>query len=417
MRRPSPTATTPSEKPSDRDAGVRNARGSPSEGGIRQTSETGGDPGPISECRGPSPNAFDAGGTLLDWYDISGRKLPWRVRPEDWARGVRPDPYRVWLSEIMLQQTRVTAVIPYFNAFLRRWPTVEALAKAPVEAVMASWAGLGYYARARNLHACARQVTSRRSGRFPAREEELRALPGIGLYTAAAVAAIAFNEPAVPVDGNVERVMARFHGVQDPLPGAKRKLRSLALSLAPCPRPGDLAQALMDLGATVCTPRKPDCPRCPWRSHCKAHRNGWEVHLPRRVPRRVRPVRRGVAYLAMRRDGAVWLVRRPAEGLLGGMLGLPGTSWTTGGPTEKEARGAAPFSTPWRKLDGEVSHVFTHFELRLSVRTAIVDGDVDMPDGHWVAASGLDREALPKAMQKAVEHGVRQVAPGAPEET
>ena len=416
MRRPPPNATTPSEKPFGRDAAVRDAHESPSDTGFRQAFETGGDPTPAPECLGTSPKAFDAGEALLDWYDLFGRQLPWRVRPEDWARGVRPDPYRVWLSEIMLQQTRVTAVIPYFNAFLRRWPTVEALANAPVEAVMASWAGLGYYARARNLHACSRQVASRHDGCFPAREEELRALPGIGLYTAAAVAAIAFNEPAVPVDGNVERVMARFHGVQDPLPGANRKLRSLALSLAPSPRPGDLAQALMDLGATVCTPRKPDCPRCPLRSHCKAHRNGWEAQLPRRVPRRVRPVRRGVAYLAMRRDGAVWLVRRPAEGLLGGMLGLPGTAWTTGGPTEKEASGAAPFFAPWRKLDGEVSHVFTHFELRLSVRAAIVDGDPDMPDGRWVAAHGLDREALPKAMKKAVEHGVRQVVPGAPEE-
>ncbi len=417
MRLPSPTATTPSEKPSDRDAGVRSARESPRDSEVRQTSEPGGDPEPAAECLGTSPKTFDAGGTLLDWYDLSGRQLPWRVRPEDWARGVRPDPYRVWLSEIMLQQTRVAAVIPYFNAFLQRWPTVEALARAPVEAVMASWAGLGYYARARNLHACARQVASRHDGRFPAGEEELRALPGIGLYTAAAVAAIAFDEAAVPVDGNVERVMARFHGVQDPLPGAKRKLRSFALSLAPCPRPGDLAQALMDLGATVCTPRKPDCPRCPLRSHCKAHRNGWEAQLPRRAPKRVRPARRGVAYLAMRRDGAVWLVRRPAEGLLGGMLGLPGTAWTIDGPTEKEARGAAPLSAPWRKLDGEVSHVFTHFELRLSVRAAIVDGDPDMPGGRWVAASGLDQEALPKAMRKAVEHGVPQVTPGAPEET
>ena len=237
----------------------------------------------LPEPRRAGPGDPDAFASLLGWYDRSGRTLPWRVRPEDRAQGKKPDPYRVWLSEIMLQQTRVAAVIPYYDAFLEGWPTVEALADAPVEAVMERWAGLGYYARARNLHTCARQVARRHGGRFPETEAELRSLPGIGPYTAAAIAAIAFDAPTVPVDGNVERVLARVHGVQAPLPAAKPQLRALALLLAPNPRPGDFAQALMDLGATVCTPRNPDCPRCPWASGCVANRNGSASELPRRL--------------------------------------------------------------------------------------------------------------------------------------
>ena len=353
---------------------------------------------------------FVAKEALLRWYDGWGRNLPWRVRPADRARRLRPDPYRVWLSEIMLQQTRVATVIPYFRAFLARWPSVEALAETPMETVMEQWAGLGYYARARNLHACAQQVTLRHGGRFPAAESELRTLPGIGLYTSAAIAAIAFDAQTVPVDGNVERVMARYHGVEDPLPGAKPRLRALALSLVPTNRPGDLAQALMDLGATICTSRSPDCPRCPWRNFCSANRNGLATELPRRIPRPVRPLRYGVAYLARRRDGSVWLTRRAPSGLLGGMLGLPGSEWTADGPTETEAREAAPFPASWSALEGEVRHVFTHFELRLRIRSATLDRGADPTGGRWVAASDLDRVALPTLMRKAVSHGIRKSA-------
>ena len=309
----------------------------------------------------------------------------------------------------MLQQTRVATVIPYYDTFLDSWPTVEVLAKAPVEAVMERWAGLGYYARARNLHACARQVAECHGGRFPEAEADLRSLPGIGPYTAAAVAAIAFDAPSVPVDGNVERVMARIHGVQEPLPAAKPRLRALALSLAPNQRPGDFAQALMDLGATVCTPRNPDCPRCPWASRCEANRNGWASELPRRLPRRARPVRRGVAFLAMREDGAIWMQRRVAEGLLGGMLGLPGTEWTGDGPSEADIQAAAPLAADWHAIEGSVRHVFTHFELRLTLHAAVVDAVPHHVEGHWVAAGDVDREALPTLMRKAVDHAIRHM--------
>ena len=363
----------------------------------------------LAEPRGAGPRDSDAVASLLGWYDRSGRTLPWRVRPEDRAQGKKPDPYRVWLSEIMLQQTRVAAVIPYYDAFLEGWPTVEALADAPVEAVMERWAGLGYYARARNLHACARQVARRHGGRFPETEAELRSLPGIGPYTAAAIAAIAFDAPTVPVDGNVERVLARVHGVQEPLPAAKQQLRALALPLAPNPRPGDFAQALMDLGATVCTPRNPDCPRCPWASGCVANRNGSAAELPRRLPKPVRPVRRGVAFLAMREDGAVWLRRRKAEGLLGGMLGLPGTEWTSDGPNEGDVQAAAPLAADWHSVEGSVHHVFTHFELRLTLHAARVDAVPDHVEGRWVAAGDLSREALPTLMRKAVRHAIRHM--------
>ncbi len=346
---------------------------------------------------------------LLDWYRRAGRRLPWRDHPEDRAAGSRPDPYRVWLSEIMLQQTRVATVIPYFHAFVQRWPDVDALADAPIEDVMEQWAGLGYYARARNLHACAREISLRRGGRFPGEEAELRSLPGIGRYTAAAIAAIAFDAPTVPVDGNVERVMARLHGVEEPLPGAIPHLRSLVQPLANNPHPGDFAQALMDLGATVCTPGLPDCRRCPLETRCEANRTGLAADLPKRAPKPVRHVRFGVAYLARRLDGRVWLSRRPPKGLLGGMLGLPGTEWSTDGPTDPEIESAAPFCADWRTLEGAVRHVFTHFELRLRVRTGVVpDPPEEETAGRWVAPDGLEREGLPRVMRKAVDHGLRE---------
>ena len=269
---------------------------------------------------------------LLAWYDRDRRILPWRAAP-----GVAPDPYRVWLSEIMLQQTTVKAVLPRYADFLRRWPDVTALAAAELGEVLAAWAGLGYYARARNLHACAREVVARHGGRFPATEAELRTLPGIGDYTAAAISAIAFGARATPIDGNIERVVARLFAVATPLPAAKPEIRSLALALTPDERAGDFAQSLMDLGATLCSPRRPACGLCPVVSGCEAHAQGLAEVLPYRDAKTERPTRRGVAFVALRDDGAVLLRERPLKGLLGGMLETPSSPWTERGESANAA--------------------------------------------------------------------------------
>ncbi len=266
----------------------------------------------------PQPTA------LLAWYDRHRRALPWRA-----ARGERPDPYRVWLSEIMLQQTTVTAVAPYYARFLARWSDVRALAAAPLDDVLKSWAGLGYYARGRNLHACARAVVERHGGEFPESEAALRALPGIGEYTAAAIAAIAFDVPASPVDGNIERVVARLFAVTEALPRAKPELRRLARALSPPQRAGDFAQAMMDLGATICTPKKPACALCPWNENCAAHARSDSETFPRRTPKREGALRRGAAFVARRSDGFLLVRTRPAKGLLGGMTEVPTTEWAT----------------------------------------------------------------------------------------
>ena len=302
---------------------------------------------------------------LLAWYDRHHREMPWRVAPAAQAGGQRADPYHVWLSEVMLQQTTVAAASGYFRAFLRAWPDVHALAAAPVEDVLAAWAGLGYYARARNLHKCARIVSQERGGAFPETEAGLRDLPGIGAYTAAAVAAIAFDRPATVVDGNVERVMARVFAVTEPLPGAKPRLTELAASLTPQARPGDYAQAVMDLGATVCTPRRPACMVCPWRPDCRAHAEGLAERLPARAPKSAKPVRHGTVFVAEDRAGNVLVIRRPPKGLLGGMLALPSTDWR-----ETPLPANAPFAADWRET-GAVRHTFTHFHLRLRVLRAI----------------------------------------------
>ena len=299
---------------------------------------------------------------LLAWYDAHGRELPWRVK------GGRADPYRVWLSEIMLQQTTVPHATPYFLAFTARWPTVAALAAADDGEVMAAWAGLGYYARARNLLACARAGAA--GGGFPDREAGLRALPGVGAYTAAAVAAIAFDRPATVVDGNVERVVARLHAVETPLPAAKPQLHALAAELAAGERPGDWAQAMMDLGATVCRPRAPDCPACPIAFACAARAGGEPAGYPRRAEKARRPHRHGVAFRLVCAD-RVALVRRPPRGLLGGMLALPTTPWRSAPWGESEWRDLAPAIARWRDA-GVVEHVFTHFSLTLAVREAVV---------------------------------------------
>ncbi|HEX5999126.1 MAG TPA: A/G-specific adenine glycosylase, partial [Hyphomicrobiaceae bacterium] len=289
---------------------------------------------------------------------MARRDLPWRAQP---GRGA--DPYGVWLSEIMLQQTTVKAVIPYYLEFLRRWPTVEALAMATLDEILAAWAGLGYYSRARHLHRCAQVVVERHGGRFPAAEADLRALPGIGPYTAAAIAAIAFGGRATAVDGNVERVVARLFAVTQPLPDAKGELRRLAQTLTPDERAGDHVQALMDLGATLCTPRRPSCPVCPLTEMCAARAQGIAATLPMRAAKPQRPVRQTIAFLALREgDGAVLLRRRPPTGLLGGMLEVPSTDWVAALPPQEEALRRVPVPGQWRAA-GMVSHTFTHFHL------------------------------------------------------
>jgi A/G-specific adenine glycosylase len=332
---------------------------------------------------------------LLEWYDRHAREMPWRVGPAARAQGVRPDPYRVWMSEIMLQQTTVAAVKRYFEAFTARWPTVSDLAQAEDADVMAAWAGLGYYARARNLLKCARTVHAEHGGDFPETYDGLIALPGIGPYTAAAIAAIAFDEPATVLDGNVERVIARLHNDHTPLPAAKPVLMQYAAALTPETRPGCYAQAVMDLGATLCTPRNPACGLCPWRRACAAWDAGTAQDLPRKAPKKRKPTRCGIAYLARRVDGAWLLEQRPDSGLLGGMLGWPGSDWGDAPPEDP------PIRAEWRTLPTEARHTFTHFHLRLTVKTALVPMDRTPSRGHFVEADAFDPEDLPTVMRKA----------------
>jgi A/G-specific adenine glycosylase len=336
---------------------------------------------------------------LLAWYDRHRRDLPWRARP-----GERPDPYRVWLSEIMLQQTTVATVGAYFERFLARWPELRALAAASLDEVLHAWQGLGYYARARHLHACARTVLDRHDGRFPADEAALRALPGIGDYTAAAIAAIAFDMPATPVDGNIERVVARLFAHGAPLPEAKPALRRLAATLTPADRAGDYAQAAMDLGATVCTPKKPRCILCPWREACRARQQGVAEQLPAQRARPPKPVRRGVAFWVLRPDGAVLLRRRPEKGLLGGMMEVPSTPWREAAWGAAEAQALAPLRAKWRPLAGVVRHSFTHFHLELAVLAAEVRPGCTSGGGEWVSVDALADRALPTVMKKVVAH-------------
>lgn len=341
---------------------------------------------------------------LLAWYDRHRRVLPWRAR-----KGERTVPYAVWLSEIMLQQTTVKTVGPYFAKFLGKWPTVEALARSPLDDVLRAWAGLGYYARARNLHACAIAVVERHGGVFPADLEALRALPGIGDYTAAAVGAIAFDLPAVPVDGNVERVVSRLFAVEDALPAAKPEIKQRAASLMPPARTGDFAQALMDLGATICTPKKPACALCPFDEVCIARARGDQETFPRKAPKREGKLRRGAAFVALREDGRVLLRQRPEKGLLGAMTEVPGSDWSHDFDVGA-ALDAAPKLTgkvKWRKLAGEVTHVFTHFPLALTVFVAPVPKTAAAPKGaRWVKVADLPGEALPNVMRKVLAHAL-----------
>ncbi len=327
---------------------------------------------------------------LLDHYDTHARRLPWRARPSE----TPPEPYRVWLSEVMLQQTTVAAVIPYFQKFTRRWPGVEALAAAPEEEVMAAWAGLGYYSRARNLVACARAVAQR--GGFPDEEAELRKLPGLGDYTAAAVAAIAFGKRAVVVDANVERVVSRLFAISTPLPSARKEIRARADSIFPAKRAGDFAQALMDLGATICTAREPRCLLCPLAQHCQGRATGDPAAFPVKPPKKTKPLRQGAAYW-MERDGAVWLVQRPARGMLGGMRALPDDGWKA----STSGHGAPPVAGQWRRC-GTVRHVFTHFTIALDV-LALADEAPILPTGagEWWPLNRLEDAGLPTLFARA----------------
>jgi A/G-specific adenine glycosylase len=351
---------------------------------------------------GDSPQTVAKAGTLkqelLAWYDQNARSMPWRTSPADRARGVRPDPYLVWLSEVMLQQTTVAAVTDYFQRFTRRWPRVQDLAGAEDAQVMAEWAGLGYYARARNLLKCARVVADELDGIFPDSYEALLKLPGIGPYTAAAVASIAFDRQETVLDGNVERVMARLHDIHTPLPAVKPLLKDHAGALTPEQRPGDYAQAVMDLGATICTPKNPACGICPWRQPCRARIAGTAPELPKKTPKQPKPTRLGFAYLARSAEGAWLLERRPDKGLLGGMLGWPGSDWNEA-PDPRP-----PFEAVWHDLGGEVRHTFTHFHLILQVKIAT------LPDGHNLSANQelLSRhhfrpQDLPTVMRKAFD--------------
>jgi A/G-specific adenine glycosylase len=362
------------------------------------------------ETADPMPTATPSlADDLLRWYDRHARALPWRVSPKDRARGIAPDPYRVWLSEIMLQQTTVQAVGPYFAGFLARWPSVEDLAAADEAEVMKAWAGLGYYSRARNLKACAEAIASEHAGRFPRTEEGLRALPGIGPYTAAAIAAIAFDRPAAVVDGNVERVISRLRLIETPLPAAKPEIRAATADLVPEARPGDFAQAMMDLGATLCSPRKPACALCPWTDPCAARLAGIAETLPRKAPKAAKPTRRGMAFVAVRADGAVLMRRRPPKGLLGGMSEPPVSAWGETAAMDDLAgmpEDLARLSLDWRRRTGDVRHTFTHFHLELAIWRADAPMTAPAPDGWWWSEPGeIDGEALPTVMRKAVDAG------------
>jgi A/G-specific adenine glycosylase len=342
---------------------------------------------------------------LLAWYDRHRRAMPWRA-----PAGQRTEPYRVWLSEIMLQQTTVATVGDYFHRFVKRWPTVEALAGAPLDDVLSAWAGLGYYARARNLHACALAVVERHRGTFPQDEAALRALPGIGPYTAAAIRAIAFDLPASAVDGNVERVIARLYALQTPLPDVKPEIQVRAARLVPQERAGDYAQAMMDLGATVCTPRNPSCVICPLMEGCKGRAQGIAEELPRRAARADKPTRRGVAFVLSNRDGAILLRKRAPKGLLGGMDEVPSSAWREGKLVVAEALKEAPVPANWKILEGGVRHTFTHFHLELVVvhATATTSRLAKLSRGTaWVTLDRLTERALPTVMRKVIAHAVK----------
>ena len=374
---------------------------------------------PLSKKRSKNhPNPLAAGPTalaprtkrqiaskLLDWYDSEQRELPWRAKP-----GEMPNPYHVWLSEIMLQQTVVKSAAPYFVKFITLWPTIEELAKADLEEIRSAWAGLGYYTRAANLHKCAKLIVNDYDGKFPIFAEELETLPGIGPYTAAAIAAIAFDETTTPVDGNIERLVARLFAIETPLPTAKPEIKTWAQTLTPPRRAGDFAQAQMDLGATICTPKNPSCLLCPLAKHCIAHKQGIAAHLPRRAAKKPKPTRYGTAFFALREDGKVLLRQRPEGGLLGGMTEVPSTEWQEAPVTGKKALKSPPLKGKWWQVPGVVKHTFTHFHLELTVYRLIAKEQATLtlfaePSRcKWVNRDELADEALPSVMRKIIAH-------------
>ncbi len=340
---------------------------------------------------------------LLDWYDHNARTLPWRISPEEKVGGIQPDPYYVWLSEIMLQQTTVKTVIPYFEKFTSEWPTVELLAAADLDDVLTAWAGLGYYARARNLHKCAVYVTEDLQGRFPVYYDELLKLPGVGAYTAAAISSIVYDLPEAVIDGNVERVLSRLCNIETPLPDSRPEIREVAKKLTPDHRPGDYAQAVMDLGATVCTPKSPKCGNCPWEDDCVAKSLGTAADLPARLSKKPKETRRGYAFWA-EYGGNVWLRRRPDKGLLGGMMEVPSDEWAPSNSWDNIPAPRIPIIANWELLPGIVRHTFTHFHLELKIIRLDLEEMINLQEGEWCPVDKADSYALPTVMKKVFNH-------------
>lgn len=340
---------------------------------------------------------------LLDWYDHNARTLPWRVSPEAKRGGIQPDPYHVWLSEIMLQQTTVATVKSYFEKFIELWPTVEKLAAAELDDVLTEWAGLGYYARARNLHKCAKIVANDFGGKFPDNYDDLLKLPGIGAYTAAAISSIVFDLSETVVDGNVERVMSRLFIIETPLPDSRPEIREYAGVMTPDYRPGDYAQAVMDLGATICTPKSPKCGNCPLHDGCLAFENEMAAELPRRKNKKEKETRRGYVFWA-EYDGKVWLRRRPEKGLLGGMMEVPSDEWAPSNSWQNIPAPRIPIIANWQLLPGVIRHTFTHFHLELKVVKLKLEEMINLQEGEWCDIDKQDEYALPTVMKKIFDH-------------
>ena len=354
----------------------------------------------------PSASNSKATRQIIDWYDANARVLPWRIAPINSQPHFLPDPYFVWLSEIMLQQTQVITVQAYFQKFISLWPTLNDLANSELEDVLKAWAGLGYYSRARNLKKCADIIYLEYQGKFPGDVELLKKLPGIGEYTSAAISAIAFGKQVAVVDGNVERVISRIHAISTPVSNAKNEIRELTGLLVPTERPGDFAQAVMDLGATICTPKKPSCDRCPWQADCKAHLQFDPGDFPVKTPKKAIPKRTGAAFVAITQRGEILLRKRSGKGMLAGMSEVPSTHWSSRQDGETDI-GAAPFSGKWLTA-GQVTHLFTHFHLAMKVYYCVL-GDRAKVDGWWVKKENVMNEALPNLMKKAITLALEKI--------
>lgn len=342
---------------------------------------------------------------LLKWYDDEGRTLPWRAKNKQVI-----NPYHVWLSEIMLQQTTVITVIPYFLSFIQRWPTFQALSQASLDDILHAWQGLGYYARARNLHRCAQKITSDYHGTLPTTSEELIKLPGIGPYTAKAIAAIAFNQDVLPIDGNIARILSRLYGISSPLPAGMTEIQNVAVIFTPQIRPGDFAQAMMDLGATICIPRTPLCEKCPFQTGCKAHALGIAAELPVKIKKRARPQKYAVAYILKRKDGAILLRKRPEKGLLGGMMGVPTSEWRLNRLESHLLNVEAPLEMEWECLEEIIHHSFTHFDLEVDLYYGnISPQEASSLEGDWIFLDQLKLYALPKLFKKIIEASLKKI--------